>query len=202
MEESEIKRIKDWLGTGSIIIFGMPMSGKETQVELLGKVLEAPTIGGGEILRSVELPPEVLKIMEAGDLIPNKDFFEIVLPYLQQDEFSGRPLVLSALGKREGEEQVVFDAARKSGHPIRHAFLLKIREETAIQRQADSVRGRVDDQLDILKIRFARFHEQTAPVINFYLQKDMLSEIDGELPVDEVARLLLEKLSNIARLQD
>ena len=39
--EAKIAKIKTWLGTGSINIFGLPMSGKDTQGIKLAEALNA-----------------------------------------------------------------------------------------------------------------------------------------------------------------
>ena len=52
--EEKIETIKEWLGTGSINIFGLPMSGKDTQGIKLAEALGAKFLSSGLIIRAME----------------------------------------------------------------------------------------------------------------------------------------------------
>ena len=51
--EEKIETIKEWLGTGSINIFGLPMSGKDTQGIKLAEALGAKFLSSGLIIRAI-----------------------------------------------------------------------------------------------------------------------------------------------------
>ena len=50
--EEKIEAIRKWLGTGSINIFGFPMSGKDTQGVKLAEVLGGKLLSSGIIIRA------------------------------------------------------------------------------------------------------------------------------------------------------
>ena len=52
--EEKIQKIKEWLGTGSINIFGLPMSGKDTQGIRLAEAIGAKFLSSGMIIRAME----------------------------------------------------------------------------------------------------------------------------------------------------
>ena len=70
----EIAAIKQWLGTGSINIFGMPFAGKDTQGKILSDMFDGPLLGGGDILRNSVLPEHVRAAQKKGLLIPTEDY--------------------------------------------------------------------------------------------------------------------------------
>ena len=103
--EQKIAIIKEWLGTGSINVFGLPFSGKDTVGIKLAEMLGAKFISSGLILRAAEKEDSVLaKELSAGNLAPTDTFRKIILPYFGRDELNGAPLVLSSVGRWEGEE--------------------------------------------------------------------------------------------------
>src|SRR5665213_2557950 len=105
MDDSDkIDKVKSWLGSGSINIFGPPFAGKDTQGTRLSKELDAVLLSGGAILRGSNMPNHVKDLMRTGQLIPTNDYFDLVLPYLKQDKFVDKPLVLSSVGRWHGEE--------------------------------------------------------------------------------------------------
>ena len=52
--EEQLQKIKTWLGTGSINIFGLPMSGKDTVGIRLAERLGAKFLSSGIIVRAIE----------------------------------------------------------------------------------------------------------------------------------------------------
>lgn len=197
--DEQINKIIEWLGTGSINIFGWPFSGKDTQGRKLSKLLNATLIGGGDILRNSQLPDKVQKIMDSGELIPTQYYYNLVLPYFDKTEFNGKPLVLSSVGRWHGEEFTVMNAAAASKHPIKAVIYLDLNENTATSRArlsklAKDRGGRVDDADEFLSVRFEEFKLKTLPVIDFYKSKGLLLEVDGRLSKDEVTQNIIEKL--------
>lgn len=197
-ESNKIETIKQWLGTGSINIFGLPFAGKDTHGQLLAAKLDGNVLGGGDILRNSAIPEHVRAIMDRGDLIPTDDFIRIVLPYLSSQSFSRAPLILSSVGRWRGEEPGVIGAAQDSGHPLKAVLFLDIAIKTAYQRfslsNQQAGRQRADDDKDKLIVRFSEFEEKTMPVIDFYRQKDLVISIDGNPPVDEVQTSIIDEL--------
>jgi adenylate kinase len=200
--EHNIDLIKIWLGQGSINMFGMPFAGKDTQGGVLADLLGAELMGGGTILRNSIIPDHVRQIMEAGELIPTEDYLRIVLPFLSNEKFSGKPLLLSSVGKWQGEEQGVLQATETSGHPIKAVILLTVSEEVARKRHAaggSADRGvRADDAAEVFETRLAEFRTKTTPVVDFYREKGLLVEVDGSQTPVEVTDEILKKLQQLA----
>ena len=201
--EEHVQTIREWLGSGSINLFGRPFCGKDTQGERLAEALQAPLIGGGDILRSHHDPAQIEKVMAEGGLIPSDFYFELVLPYLSQEQFRGKPLVLDAVGRSSGEEPTIVRAAEQSGHPIKAVIALHI-TEVEVWKRFDSAmknddRGpRPDDDRDVLKNRLAKYQEKTLPVIEFYREKGLLIEVDGTGHRDDVTEALILQLYKFA----
>ena len=131
----QIEKIAEWLGSGSINIFGMPFAGKDTQGELLATALDAVRLSGGEILRNSVIPPHVQEAIDAGNLAPTDEYIDIVLPYLSKQEFAGKPLILSSVGRWKGEEGGVIAACGK--RPVSEDLKESVAEEVeADVRQA------------------------------------------------------------------
>ena len=199
MEQTELDIIKAWLGTGAINIFGLPFSGKDTHGERLAKLFGASVLGGGDILRNSVIPPHVREIIDSGKLAPTDDYINIVLPYLSRNEFAGRPLILSSVGRWHGEELGVMGAAEAAGHPLKAVVYLSLDEATSHQRFLKSLENtdrseRADDTEEVLATRYAEFHAKTTPVIEFYRQKGLLIEVNGIPPKDEVTEAILRGL--------
>ncbi len=198
----EVNKIGQWLGTGSINIFGTPFSGKDTQGHKLANLFNASLIGGGDILRNnPNVPTHVRETIDQGMLAPTDDYLNIVTPYLSQLAFKGQPLILSSVGRWHGEEEVILKAAEASGHPLKAVIYLKLDESEIRKRwqvsQASADRGqRADDAAEVLNTRLNEFRNKTLPVIEFYRQKGILIEVDGRLSPSEVTNEILKQLAS------
>lgn len=191
--------IIDWLGTGSVNLFGSPLAGKDTQSRRLAQWLDAPVISGGQILRNSPIPDTVQTAIDAGYLAPTREYLRIVTPYLSREEFQGRPLILNALGRWHGEEETILQAASQSGHPLRAVIFLHMSADSikerwhAAERSGD--RGhRTDDEETALKRRLEEFESKTKPVLDFYDQQGLLLEVDGHMSPDDVEAAIVERL--------
>jgi adenylate kinase len=204
MNDVVLQQIAHWLDSGSINLFGIQFSGKDTQGRRLVELFNAPPlIGGGDILRNSVIPEHIKEIMHAGFLPPVDDFVSIVVPYLKRQEFAGKPLILSAVGRLYGEERAIMRAIEEAGHPLRAVILLHLDESLVWKRwellkQQDDRGNRTDDSAEGLKNRLDEFRNRTMPVIDFYRSKGLLIEVDGSLPPDEVTEAILAGLAERA----
>lgn len=203
--DQKITLIKNWIGTGSINVFGLPFSGKDTVGVRLAEMIGAKFLSSGLILRAAEKEDSMLaKEIGAGNLAPTETFQSIILPYFSREELANSPLVLSSVGRWAGEEGPVMDAARAGGHEIKAVILLNISEDEARKRWEVSKeigdRGdRSDDRKQsILNNRITEFVEKTMPVINTYRELGLLIPIKATGTREEVFAEVIDELAKLA----
>lgn len=193
-QEQKVITIRQWLGSGTVNIFGMLLSGKDTQGQLLAHSLGGNVISGGDILRNSEIPERARKAQEAGNLIDTEDYLQIVTPYLSQAKFEGQPLILSAVGRWIGEEQAIIQATKQANHPTKVVAYIHIDQQTAFDRLGEAKRNRPDDNEQILKKRIEEFENKTLPVIEIYRKMGLLVEVNGMQTRDEVYKSMVNAL--------
>lgn len=201
--DDKISIIKKWLGTGSINIFGLPMSGKDTQGLKLAEALGAKFLSSGLIIRAKE--KELNQgYSEHGALIPTNVFYEWVLPYFERRDLFDYPLILSSIGRWFGEETAVMTAAAGAGHDIKAVILLDV-TETDVEKRFEAAktlndRGDRKDDSDIetFRTRLKEFREKTIPVLNHYEELDLLIKVNGNQSREAVFTDLVEKLYELA----
>lgn len=202
--EEKINTIKKWLGTGSINIFGLPMSGKDTVGIRLAELIDARFLSSGMIIRAAE--NETNKKMTAnGELIPTNIFYDLVLPYFEREDLKGFPLILSSIGRWYGEEKEVLKVAEGAGHPIKAAVILDVSEDDIARRwETAKVLGdrgmREDDKdPDVFRKRITEFRTKTLPVLKTYKDLGLLVNVRADMTRDEVFNALVEKLYLLAK---
>ena len=195
----KLATIKAWLGTGSLNIFGLPMSGKDTVGERLAKDLNAKFLSSGIIIRAFEAEQNQ-NMTGSGQLIPTNTFYDIILPYFSREEMKDDSLILSSVGRWAGEEDTIMEAARNGGHEIKAVILLDLTEADVKSRfeaaKKLNDRGeRADDaNLEIFETRIREFREKTVPVLNHYDELNLLIKVPADKNRDEVYLSVIDKL--------
>jgi adenylate kinase len=201
--EDKIATIKTWLGTGSINIFGFPMSGKDTQGLMLAKTFDAKLLSSGIIIRSKEAEAHK-NLTGHGALIPTNVFYDWVLPYFARKDIASSPLVLSSVGRWYGEEDSVMAAAAAAGHEIKAVILLNISEAgvesrwNAAKSLGDRGDRRDDRDIETFHNRLEEFHTKTLPVLQHYKDLGLLINVNGNQSRDEVFNETIDKLYKFA----
>ncbi len=204
--EDKIAEIKKWLGTGSINIFGIQFSGKDTVGKRLADAIGAEFLSSGDIVRSARDNSKdsnirrAAQVSESGALTPMDEFLELIVPYMYDEKIVGKALVLSSVGRWIGEEGPVLEALRKGEHDTKAVLLLNVSEDEVWHRwreaQGDTRNtGRTDD-MDEEKVakRISEFRDKTLPVIQVYRKMEILLDINGQQDRDTVFSDVIDRL--------
>lgn len=177
-----------------IILIGIQGSGKSTQGNLLSEKLSIPYLSSGHIFREMAKEKTPLgrflkETMNAGYLIPDDKTLEIVQEYLKHSEYE-KGYILDGFPRTVKQ-------AEEFANGIKGVFYLKVSDKEALWRLAgrDEEGIREDNTLKAIMKRINLFHEKTRPVIDFYRQKGVLFEIDGEQTIEQIHEEILAKLN-------
>ena len=195
----KLEKIKSWLGTGSLNIFGLPMSGKDTVGMRLAEDLQAKFLSSGIIIRAYEAEQNE-DMTGSGKLIPTNTFYDIILPYFSREELRNDSLVLSSVGRWSGEEDKIMEAAKAGRHEIKAVVMLDLTEEEVKNRfkaakELNDRGERADDaNIEVFETRLAEFREKTMPVLNHYDELKMLVNVPAIGSRDEVYANVIDRL--------
>lgn len=201
--EEQINKIKAWLGTGSINIFGLPMSGKDTVGVNLAAKLGASFLSSGDIVREMEKSTGQA-LTHGGKLIPQNVFYSWILPYFEREELKHVPLVLSSIGRWSGEESEVMSVARANGHQIQAVVELQLSERNVMERwEAAKLlndRGMRADDADpeVFQTRIKEYREKTLPVIEHYRELGLLVPVPADFSREQVLTQVITSLADFA----
>lgn len=202
--DKRINIIKKWLQTGSINVFGIAFSGKDTVGVRLAEILDAEFLSSGDVVRANAEKLHNSTTTDQGLLAPTTKFSELMENYLLDKTPKDKPLVLSSVGRWIGEEQGIMNALNKSGHPTKAVLVINISESEVYKRWQTSLKtgdrgDRADDMSEtIIARRITEFKDKTLPVVEVYRQMGLLIEINGKQSRDEVFEEVIEKLFVIA----
>ena len=166
-----------------IVLIGIQGSGKSTQGNLLSQKLEVPYLSTGHIFRELAkehtpLGRYIKETMNAGYLIPDNKTLEIVSEYLAREEYQ-KGYILDGFPRTRVQAE-----SFKNG--IDYVIYINVSEQEALQRLTLRNDGREDETRQALKRRIELFYKFTKPVLEYYREKAMLHEVNGERSINEI----------------
>ena len=178
-----------------IILIGIQGAGKSTQGNLLSKKLNIPYLSTGHIFRELAKghTPQgryIKETMNAGFLIPDERTLEIVSEYLSRSEYENGYIL-------DGFPRTIKQAeAFENG--VSAVVYLKVSDKEALwrlsYRSSDGAGEREDETLSAIRKRIELFHKFTEPVLDYYGEKKLLHEINGEQEIENIHKEIMQKL--------
>ncbi|GAB3734560.1 adenylate kinase [Luteimonas pelagia] len=186
-----------------LVLLGAPGSGKGTQAARLVGHLQVPHISTGNLLRAEvaagsRLGLEAKEIMARGELVS-----DAILLGMLEDRFSREDtrggFILDGYPRNLAQASALGDLLARIGQPMDVAVQLEVPTELLVERIAGraAAEGRADDTPDSVRTRLKVYDEQTAPVVDYYRQRGLLSVVDGVGSMDDVFARIIEALQPV-----
>jgi adenylate kinase len=175
-----------------LLFLGPPGAGKGTQAKVLAETCQIPHISTGDILREstakgTPLGQQAKSYMDRGELVPDTLILDLVRDRLSQpDAVSG--WILDGFPRNVSQAKFLDDLLGDMNQVYDCAVNFDVPDEVLVLRMLG--RGRTDDNEETIRRRLQVYREQTAPLIDFYSQKDALVTVDGDRPISEITAAL------------
>jgi adenylate kinase len=207
-----------------IILLGPPGAGKGTQAQVICDKFNIPQISTGDMLRSAvkagtDLGKKAKAVMDAGKLVSDEIIIGLIKERIKEDDcengflFDGFPRTIPQA-----------QALKESGVEIDAVVEIQVPDENIITRMSgrlvhmasgrtyhtsfnppkiagkdnetgEDLTQRDDDKEEVVRDRLKVYHEQTAPLVDFYQEHQGYLAIDGTKNVDVVSNDILNKLN-------
>lgn len=175
-----------------IVLLGAPGSGKGTQAALLVKELNLPHISSGELLRSAakagtELGLKAKAVIDRGELVSDEIMLGLIEERLSRADVA-RGFILDGYPRNTVQAEALDRLLERLDQPVDEALQIDVDVDKVITRIAKRAaeEGRSDDTEETVRKRMEVYAEQTAPVVDYYAEKGVLSRVLGEGTVEEV----------------
>src|SRR5574344_750585 len=169
----------------NLVIFGAPGSGKGTQSDKIVEKYGYRHISTGDVLRAeikngTELGKTAKGYIDNGQLIPDSLMIDILASVFDSFKnskgviFDGFPRTIA-----QAEALKVMLAERKQAVSV--MLDLDVPEEELMVRliKRGKESGRADDNEETIKKRLTVYHNQTAPLIDWYKKENQYTHIKG-----------------------
>jgi len=188
----------------NILLLGPQGAGKGTQGKLIAAEYGIPHVATGDILRTAiaegtELGRKVKPIYDAGQLVPDELVIDLIRERLGEDD-AREGFVLDGFPRTMRQAEALDEMLRETGHELDVVFELQLPDEVGrarmLRRAAEE--GRADDTPEAIDKRLRIYHDQTAPLVEYYRSRGHLVGIHADRPIPEVFAEIQRALEQVA----
>jgi len=186
-----------------LILLGPPGSGKGTQAQRLEQRHGYIQLSTGDMLRAAiaagtEIGQRVKDIMARGDLVPNDVVVKIISERIDEPDCA-KGFILDGFPRNLTQAEALDKMLENKNMQLDCVVEIAVDDRILIsrieKRASETVGGpRDDDNAESLKKRLVVYHEQTAPLIEYYKNRGVLKSIDGMADIDDVSKQIEEVL--------
>ena len=188
----------------NLIFLGPPGVGKGTQASLICDHFSILHLSTGDMLRSEinkksSIGKTAKSFIDQGELVPDDVLLNIIETRLSEPDIKNGYLLDGfprTIPQAEGLNSILNNKSQK----LDVVISLTADEDELIQRliKRGQDSGRSDDTPEIIRQRQEVYWKQTSPLVNFYMSKNLLKEVNGIGNIDEIKERILGELSSYA----
>jgi adenylate kinase len=177
----------------NLILFGPPAAGKGTQAKRLVEQRGMVQLSTGDMLREAiasgsRLGLECQAIMSRGELVSDAIVIALIEARLKEAEEAGGA-IFDGFPRTVPQAEALDVMLAQLGKKIDRVVRLKVDDDALMDRIAKRYadQGRPDDNPESFKVRLDAYNRNTAPLLPYYGDKGLLTEVDGMGSIESVA---------------
>jgi len=211
----------------NIVLLGSPASGKGTQATILCRDFGLYHLSTGDIARSLAgKDARIKEIIDSGKLVPHEEMTMYVIEFLGEKRTNLKNILFEGFPRFIPQYEALEKFLHTEGDDLDAVISLEVSEKVAIERISsrrvcekcgenfnvvtklpkvdgicDKCGGnliqRKDDNPESVKVRFQYYKDNTKELIDYLDKKGILTKVNGERPIEEIAADLHKIVSGV-----
>jgi adenylate kinase len=188
----------------NILLLGPQGAGKGTQGRLIASEHGIPHVATGDMLRAAmaagtELGRQIKPVYDSGGLVPDDLMIALIRERLGEED-AREGFILDGFPRTMPQAEALEEMLREIGRDLDVVFELQVPDrvgrERMLKRAAEE--GRTDDAPEAIDERLRLYHQETAPLIEYYRTRHNLVGIHADRPVNQVFAEIQQTLEQVA----
>ncbi len=181
-----------------IVLMGAPGAGKGTQAKQLQTALGLPQVASGDLFREnlknkTEWGQIAKTYMDKGNLVPDEVTVAMVKERLLRPDCQNGA-VLDGFPRTTAQAEALDRLLKEFNSQVSIVPSIHVDQDVLVARllKRAEIEGRADDNEETIRNRMQVYENKTAPLLDYYRQRNLLVEINGEQSIELVQDDLLK----------
>ena len=142
---------------------------------------------------------EISEIMSNGELVPDEIVIKLIIGKITI--FKEKNIIFDGFPRNINQAKVLDESLEKISVSLDKAIFINVDYEILKERiisrinESGDDNKRSDDNVQTLVKRIDVYKKNTLPIVEYYKEKGILSEINGMLKIEEVSQQILKIIS-------
>jgi adenylate kinase len=185
-----------------VIMLAPPGAGKGTQSERISARYGIPHIASGDIFREesarqTDLGQRLRGYLDSGDLVPDDLVLSLIMDRVIDAADKSGGYVLDGFPRTLRQAESAAGMARETNTSAQAVIYLDAPADVLIGRIAGRGENRADDSAEVARHRLEVYTENTAPLVDYYTGRGLVTKVDASSPVDVVSQQIFAALDRL-----
>ncbi|MBG73544.1 MAG: adenylate kinase [Chloroflexi bacterium] len=187
----------------NIILLGPPGAGKGTQAEYISKKFDLNKVSTGDLFReniknNSPLGQKANEFVNSGKLVPDQIVTDMINNWLISNTDNW---LLDGFPRTINQAKSLNQILKSCNQILNSVLLISVPNNMLVDRllERQKIEKRSDDNMETIQVRINTYEEETKPLITYYQQENILSEIDGSQSISNVSISIEKELANIKK---
>jgi len=187
-----------------VILYGPEGSGKTTQGKLLSKKIGFPHLVSGDLVRKYAAEDKGImgrictEALRLGHYVADSEMFVLWKVRLKEEDVE-KGFVIDGFPRNMSQALFLEEKMEKYGKETFLVIYLNVREKVSIERLLKRGRknpdGSLADSPENIRERLRRYKSEEKDVLDFYREKGVLHEVNGEQSIEEIHNDIMERIT-------
>lgn len=196
--------------TLELVIIGPSGGGKGTQAKKIAQKYGLEHISMGKVFRhemekGTEYGKKVADYVNKGEWVPTELVLEGLIPILEKNNFEN--FILDGFPRLPDQPEALDEMLAEHSQDIDLVIHLEVSDEVIMARRKKAWekgksfydQKRKDETEKAIRERLKSYHDTIEPILEYYREKDLLFNLDGERPIEPIFQDIVNQIKPLLK---
>lgn len=187
----------------NVALFGPPGAGKGTQAKRIVDKYKLVHLSTGDMIRKeiangTELGKMAESIINRGELLSDEFVVQLIANSMANNR-GAKGFLFDGFPRTVAQAEILDKMLEKEGAPLKGLICINVPYPELKRRMLEraKIEGRADDNEEVIERRFKEYNDKTVHVANYYKEKGVHKDVQGDRTMDEVFDSIVSILEDL-----